>query len=121
MLPSPAVLVTFDPATARGNAVRSWVEVVTMTEELWLTGWVREWAERALPGDRRAADRAVALAVAAYAGGASLAEACATGQHVIASCSRHPSHHRAGPRWTAELLPLAPVPALARTTADRSR
>jgi hypothetical protein len=68
-----------------------------MTSELVLAEMVRAWIDRQLPGDVRAANHAVAIAEAAYAGGASVSEACRQVRAFVGSWSRHPSHVRVAP------------------------
>jgi len=62
-----------------------------MTCEELLMELVRSWVEDALPGDTEAAEDAAAVALRAYAGGASVSEACAEARRLVVSWSRHPS------------------------------
>jgi hypothetical protein len=60
-------------------------------DEVTLAEAVRAWVDRMVPGDRGAADAAVAAAVRAYASGASLPKACEEAHRLARSWSRHPS------------------------------
>jgi hypothetical protein len=62
-----------------------------MSAEQELIAQVRGWASRRLPGEPKVAGAAVAAAMYAYAGGASVAEACEQARVLIESWSRHPS------------------------------
>jgi hypothetical protein len=62
-----------------------------MTAEEIIADLTRAWVERAVPGDPATADAAVAYALASYAGGASVSEACEGARRMAASRSRHPS------------------------------
>jgi len=68
--------------------------VIEVTNELILAEMVRAWVDRQYPGDARAADRAAAIAEGAYAGGASVSEACRDAERFVGSWSCHPSHVR---------------------------
>ena len=65
---------------------------------------VRTWVDRELAGDLGAKDGAFATAVAALAGGASVAEACRAARSFACSWARHPSHWV--PRHTSALRPV---------------
>lgn len=62
-----------------------------MEYELLLTEAVRDWTERAVPGDRAAADDAVEVALRAFAAGASVAESCEEARKFVASWVSHPA------------------------------
>ena len=62
------------------------------TEEQLLVELVRSHADRARPGDREGAARAVSAALLAFAGGASMSEAYLEGRHYLACWAGHPSH-----------------------------
>ncbi len=103
---SPAVRGngTFDPALGCGPERMVAVEVSDVSNqvsslpvEVLLAGLVRDWVRGALPGEEDAAERAVALAERAYAGGASVSEACREARAFIGSWSRHPSHESMRP------------------------
>jgi len=53
---------------------------------------VRAWVNQEVPGEPATADRAVAVAVAAYARGASVTEACQETRAFLGSWARHPAH-----------------------------
>ncbi len=63
-----------------------------MIEESMVAGLVRARSQLTLPGDLAAAERAAAVAVRLYAGGASVSEACREGHRFVESWARHPSH-----------------------------
>lgn len=65
-----------------------------MTEELVLADMVRTWAAGVLE-DPAMTDRAVRVAESAYAGGASIGEACAQARLFVGSWVAHPSHRAA--------------------------
>ena len=67
-----------------------------MAGEAVLADAVRAWSETVCPGDRRAADRAVDVALRCYAAGASVGEACAEARLFITTWATHPSHRRRG-------------------------
>ncbi|HET9443584.1 MAG TPA: hypothetical protein VFO65_09685 [Acidimicrobiales bacterium] len=73
------------------------MEVVGVTEELILAGVVREWVERAMPGQPAAQAAATDLALRSYAGGASVAEALEEVKTFVACWARHPANRPAGP------------------------
>jgi hypothetical protein len=60
--------------------------------ELALVWSVRDWTRQQCPDDPRVADRAAALALSSYAGGASVAEACEQVRAFVASWAHHPAH-----------------------------
>lgn len=60
-------------------------------EELLVADTVRRWAEASFPAIPVVADTAVDAALAAFAGGASVSEACREGRRNIDCCRRHPS------------------------------
>ena len=60
-----------------------------MDVDLALVASVRDWTRQQCPDDPRVADRAAALALSSYAGGASVAEAC---EQVRAFVANHPAH-----------------------------
>lgn len=62
-----------------------------MEHELLVAATVNRWAHDAFPAVRFVADTAVAAALAAFAGGASVSEACCEGRRYIECCQRHPS------------------------------
>jgi len=62
-----------------------------MNPELVMADMVRHWVGHVLPGQPGAADRAVAIALRCYEGGASVAEACEEARRFIGSWMRHPS------------------------------
>ena len=66
-----------------------------MSNQQVLSDVVREWAILEVPGQPGAAERAAAIAVAAYVGGASVDEACLCAVDFVGSWVRHPSHWRA--------------------------
>ena len=68
-------------------------------EEL-LAHIVEAWAANMLPDDPAAAAAAAGAAIDAYAGGASVSEACHQARTLLASWARHPSHQptRSSPR-----------------------
>jgi len=53
---------------------------------------VRAWVSAELPGQPGAAERAAAVAAAAYLAGASVDEACHDAIGFVGSWMRHPSH-----------------------------
>lgn len=74
-----------------------------------LAAEVRQWVQRAHPGEEHLADAAVASARRAYADGASVADSCDRARELVGSWTRHPSQlHR-------------PVGAPAAVPGDRSR
>jgi hypothetical protein len=95
--------------------------VIAMTEELWLSALVREWAGRVLPGDHAAATEAATVAMRAYAAGASFAEAYARGQQVVAHRSRQPSEDRGRDRSAAKRGALTPTHLAPTHLRNRSR
>lgn len=62
-----------------------------MSAELVLAEQVRYWVERVAPGERLLADAAMAKALASYAGGASVSEACQEARRLVECRLRHPS------------------------------
>ena len=60
-------------------------------EELLVAETVRRWALEAFPAIPIVADTAMAAALEAFAGGASVAEARREGRWYIECCRRHPS------------------------------
>jgi hypothetical protein len=65
--------------------------VTVVDEELLIAETVRRWAPGTAASSPRVVDRAVAVALRAFAGGASIAEACAEGRRFLACCARHPA------------------------------
>jgi hypothetical protein len=65
-----------------------------MDPELALADVVRRWTNDVLPGNVDAADRAVAIALRCFVGGASVAEACEAARRFVGSLARHPSGRR---------------------------
>ena len=65
-----------------------------MNDALFIAHMVRNWACRVLPEEPAVADAAVMVAIRAYAGGASISEACDEGRKFMGSWARHPSHCR---------------------------
>lgn len=65
-----------------------------MIEILVVMSQARAMSERQLPGEANAADRAVAAALRASAGGASASEACREGRRLLDCWARHASRHR---------------------------
>ena len=63
-----------------------------MDVELALVESVRDWTREQCPNDSRVVDRAAALALSSYAGGASVAEACEQVRALVASWAHHPAH-----------------------------
>lgn len=63
-----------------------------MTDEVLVADLARRWADRLAPGDGAAAERAVALALRCYEGGASINEAAQEARRFAGSWARHPSH-----------------------------
>lgn len=61
-------------------------------EELWLAGAMRARSELMRPGDSAAAERAIAVALRAFAAGASISEASQEGRRFLACWARHPSN-----------------------------
>ena len=66
-----------------------------MNSERVLAEVVRAWVREELPGQPGAADRAAAVAEAAYRHGASVDEACHDAVSFVGSWVRHPSHWKA--------------------------
>lgn len=64
-----------------------------MDPELLIADCVRRRALLVVPGDERAVEAAVGLAMRYFAGGSSVAEACEAANRLLGSWSRHPSHH----------------------------
>ncbi len=62
--------------------------------EVILANAVREWAEKAAPGDERTVRAAVETALYLFANGASVSEACEESRSMVESRLRHPSHER---------------------------
>ena len=67
-----------------------------MTDEVVLAYMVRDWIWRVLPGESDVVDAAVTVALRAFAGGASITEACIEGRRFAGSWCRHPSHRHTG-------------------------
>jgi hypothetical protein len=59
--------------------------------ELVLAGQVKSWVEKVAPGERQLCEAAMARALASYAGGASVSEACEEARRLVACRMRHPS------------------------------
>ena len=64
-----------------------------MDDELILLDTVRTGVLRFLPDHPGVADRAAAIALAAFATGASMVDARAAASRFVGSWCRHPSHH----------------------------
>ncbi len=62
--------------------------------EVILANAVRDWAEKAAPGDERTVQAAVETALYLFASGASVSEACEEARVMVESRLRHPSHAR---------------------------
>ncbi len=62
-----------------------------MTAELIIADAVRNWTETIVPGDSATADAAVRYAIEAFAGGASVTEACEGARRMVICRSHHPS------------------------------
>ena len=62
-----------------------------MEQELVLAGIVRDWAAATLANEGLA-DSAVAVALSAYAAGASVSEACVQARRFVLSWVDHPAH-----------------------------
>ena len=63
-----------------------------MTNETVLVELVRALVDQEFPGEPATSERAVAVAMAAYAQGASVTEACRQARGFLGSWARHPSH-----------------------------
>lgn len=74
-----------------------------MTGQQALASEVRTWVTSKYPGDIQIADRAVAVAMAAYEEGASVSEACERARSLLESWERHPSNWRRANFATARL------------------
>ena len=68
-----------------------------MDNELIVAESVRQWARDAFSDAPFVADTAVAAAVRALTGGASVSEACREGRRYLDCCRRHPSTGTARP------------------------
>lgn len=75
-----------------------------MDMELALAGSVWDWTRHQYPAEPRVAERAVAMALSSYAGGASVAEACESARAFVASWAHHPAQREA---WQGDQLRLA--------------
>ncbi len=62
-----------------------------MDVEFALAGSVWDWTRQHCPDDPHVAERAVAIAMSSYAGGASVAEACEQARAFVASWVHHPA------------------------------
>ena len=62
-----------------------------MDVELALAGSVWEWSRQRCPDDPHVAEKAVAVALSCYVGGASVAEACEQARAFVASWAHHPA------------------------------
>jgi len=80
------------------DVARSNERIAAMDDELLVAGAVRAFAERLLPEDDAAAERAVTVAVRCHLSGASVSEARREGRRMAESQSRHPSRARQQPR-----------------------
>lgn len=78
--------------------------MVTVDDVLVVAETVRRWAEDAFAEVPFVADAAVAAAVRALAGGASVSEACREGRRRIDSCRRHPAAAKARREPRARLI-----------------
>jgi len=73
-----------------------------VTNEMLLAEFVRAWVDQEFPDEPATADRAVAVAVAAYERSASVSDACRQTCAFLGSWARHPSHWH-GDRLDARL------------------
>lgn len=75
-----------------------------MDLEVALAEAVRDWTRARCPGEPSVAERATAVALDSYAGGASVAEACQQARSYVRAWVCHPAHHG---HLSVSLLPLA--------------
>lgn len=74
-----------------------------MDVEFALAGSVWDWTRQHCPDDPHVAERAVAMAMSSYAGGASVAEACEQAWAFVASWGPPSCTRRGGPQRAASV------------------